>query len=275
MALLILAQLSLLLAPARARIVPLGAAVQANTTSVSADVYGEQPPGLTTLPDGGFVVIWNGAGVPNQPPATGRRFDASGTAVGSEFQLAGVVGIPPIVAANDRLIVSYFSQQGNALVSAFTLDGVLQLTQLVGLPPGTGVRALTLTSSGDLVLTWADLGPVFAQRYGTGDLHPSSPPIVVASADFALNGVTIAGDSSDGFVAAWEADVGNGLWARQFDANNLPLEDVFPVVDPTELAELSGGPSVCVDDSGQFVVGWHDEDHPIEFRRFDAQGNPL
>jgi len=44
-------------------------------------------PSITSLSDGGFVVVWTGAGQGDSSGVYGQRFDSNGSLVGSEFQV--------------------------------------------------------------------------------------------------------------------------------------------------------------------------------------------
>jgi len=58
--------------------IPLAAQFQVNSTKTSA---AENYPSVTTLADGGFLVVWT------VPDVHGRRFTANGTPVGDDFQI--------------------------------------------------------------------------------------------------------------------------------------------------------------------------------------------
>lgn len=94
--LLALGALLLSTATAHGGIVPLGPAVQVNTTFVLGENTDQQPPHLVPLPDGGFVVVWGGLGEIGRQPAVGRHIDPAGTPVGPEFPLGGALGDPPV-----------------------------------------------------------------------------------------------------------------------------------------------------------------------------------
>ena len=56
---------------------------QVNTWSPNSQIY----PSVASLPSGGFVVVWSGAGQGDSSGVYGQRFDSNGDKVGSEFQV--------------------------------------------------------------------------------------------------------------------------------------------------------------------------------------------
>jgi hypothetical protein len=249
-----------------------GLVAHVNTTFIPGDFSSQPSLQVVALPDGGFVVVWNGPGEVFQWPAIGRHFDATGTAVGGEFQLEGVRGSREIAQHGNGMVVE-FAEQVGAMLADFTADGALNSVE-----PIAAFSSLIATPQQDFIAVWSESFQITGQRFGA-DLSASGSSFVVVSAsdpgDEYLDAPAVAADPHGGFVAVWWAQNSSALWARQFDAQNMPLGDPFPVVEPGQLAELIGGPPACVDESGEFVVAWQDQDHWIEFRRYDAWAHPL
>ncbi|MBN2581092.1 MAG: trypsin-like serine protease, partial [Pirellulales bacterium] len=89
---------------------------------------------------------------------------------------------------------------------------------------------------------------------------------------------TVAMDNYGNFVVVWAGEGGqdaNGIYARIFDCNGVPLTDDFLVNQTTE--EIQNQPSVAMDANGDIVVTWTnfraDTDRDgIFFRKFDILG---
>lgn len=140
--------------------------------------------------------------------------------------------------------------------------------------PTVNDSTVAVTPGGGFVAGWQATGPFLrAQRYDDQDQPVGS--VLEIARDFFPQLGGIASDAAGGLVASWSdyRELGFSLSARQFDAQDVPLGEPIQVVAPGELSELIAGPKVCIDASGDFVVAWHDDEHPIEFRRYDAQGN--
>jgi VCBS repeat-containing protein len=83
------------------------------------------------------------------------------------------------------------------------------------------------------------------------------------------------------FVVSWTSEnqdgTAEGIYARQYDSVGNPIGNEFLV--NTTTSNDQRGPSVDIDDIGNFVVAWEGEgpgdSDGIFARRFDAVGNPL
>ena len=205
--------------------------------STGAPVGGELPinnqPGGDQLAaevamdaSGGFVVVWTssqsaGSDTDNRSVQL-RRFDASGTPLGSDQQVntytTGVQQAPAVALAPD----------GGFLVVWEGLDG-----------DGDGIRGQLFNASG------AAVGSELAiNDFTTGDQTAAA--------------VARAGDA---FVVVWQnsdspddAD-GYGLSARRIDSSGAVLGTDFAVNGGTAGDQLA--PAVSGGDDGRFVVSWH------------------
>src|ERR1700687_1028703 len=274
---LLLGALLLRVCTAHARIVPLGPAVQ--VTEIAGRE--EQCPQVVALPDGGFVVAWEAGDDPYAPTAFGRRFGTAGEALAPEFRFEGVMGHIAVAGSVNGLALSW-GGQSNLTLKEFTVHGIPSgIVQSVEGTMGIfDAFALIATPQKEFVLVWNPFGPTLVGQRFDRDLSPTGPTFVVAPDPNGQFPVCpgIAATADGGFVAAWiDEPLSNSLavLGRQFDAQNIALAEPFAVVDPGELSEPTARPSVCVEDSGNFVVAWQDIDHPTEFRRYNAQAQPL
>lgn len=256
------------------RVVPLGAEFLVNTVT-----NGEQQcPQVVALRDGGFVIVWDGPGGEIfRPQAFGRHFAVSGTPVGPEFALEGVLGPRAIAADRSGLVLSWL-RESDLVLGGFTRDGAPGTVQSV--EPGMSVfdgPSLTATPQGDFILAWAEYintePTIVGQRFNA-DLSPSGPSFVITSpapGNENPDSPTISTDGS--LVSVWLNDYSAGaVLGRRFDAMNRPLGQPFTVAEVVDPGER---PQVCEDESGDFVVTWSDGDHPTQFHRYNAQAEPV
>jgi hypothetical protein len=207
----------------------------------------QQQPIVAPAANGDFVVVWSSDGQDADSHGVfGRRFDASGTPLGAEFQVnsytTGGQSLPFVSAdENGNFVVAWNSsgQDGSGL-------GVFgQRFDASGAPQGAEFRVNTSTVSdqlypmlasnpdGDFVVVWESLGQdgssygVFAQRYGdlifedgfdSGDLTRWS------------SNATDGGDVSVSPAAAM-AGTGFGLQAVVNDFNGIFVQDDTPAAE--------------------------------------------
>ena len=235
-----------------------------NTSTSSA----QDEPDVVALPGGGFVVVWessasgaaggDGSGV----GVIGQVFDAAGATVGAEF------------VVNTETSSTQFQPK----VTALSDGGFLVVW-----------TSVTSGDAGD-----GDSNGIFAQRYdavGSAVDRDGSVLGVGESGEFQIN-VTIdaaqdvpdvAGLAGGGFVVTWESSgqdgSGDGIYARQFADNGLPVANEFRVNDERGSSQLT--PAVTALDTGGFVVTWRDDSGRdgsgtgVFGQQYDASGNRL
>ena len=255
----------------------LGAEFQVNT-------YTTGPQGLAAVAvgsKGDFVVVWTSGQDGSLGSIHGRRFDAAGSALGSEFQVntftPGMQYRPHVGRASDgRFVVSWTSQNadgdlygiaarrydasGNAIGSEFVVNTYTTGYQVFG--------ELAVEAGGSFVAVWEDYftdrdgsgSGIFGQRYDAAGNR--------LGAEFQVNTYTtgrqalpsVSVSPAGGFVVAWASEFGDGnaygTFARRFDAAGSPLGSDF-VVNTYTLGDqygLSG--QVAHDARGNFVVSW-------------------
>jgi hypothetical protein len=226
---------------------------------------------VVALPDGGFMVVWNGPiDSSGYPSVLGRRFDAQGAAVGPEVTFEGVYGVANVAAATDGTLVLGWAL---ALVARFTTTGmrVSEVIQLMPEDPQSFLgdySTVGATANGGFVAVWDEAGGlVRGQRFDAAN-QPLSEAFVVSSNGEEPNRLAVASSSDGSFVVVSWDDGLSVILARQFDAQNTPLGESFVVAQ-----EGIGGLGLCVDPSGSFAVAW-EGDTLMEFRRYNAMGQP-
>jgi hypothetical protein len=204
-------------------------------------------PHVQASPTGGFVVVWTSFGSDgNHFAMAGRRYDALGSAIGSEFVV-------------------------NTHTPYFQLGGRIAID-------GAG-RFTVAWSSGNQDGSQAG---IYAQRY---DPSPVGGEFRVNTYTTGWQGAaSIAADPDGNFVVVW-GDYGgrdgseSGLYAQRFDATGAPQGvDDFRVNTYTTQAQWSH--QVAYDAEGRFVVAWTDDTldgsgYGVFARWFEGDGTPL
>ena len=168
---------------------PRGAEIQVNryTTGPQLDVS------VSVSPTGGFVVTWNGAGKHDQAGVFGRRFDASGTALGDDFDVnatqAGLQsGASAAHDANGNFFVAWTGSDGNlfdVFAQLFSASGIprgSELTVNEYTPDGQSDPSLASSGTGAFVVVWTSNQQdqsgdgIFARRYGVPSAAPADVP---------------------------------------------------------------------------------------------------
>jgi hypothetical protein len=246
-------------------------------TYTTGDQFG--PIVAAASPSGSFVMVWHSNGQDGSGFGVfGQRYDAGGTAQGSEFRVntftTGNQFYPSVAAdSSDGFVVSWssFGQDGGGYgIFAQRYDGA-------GAPVGpefrvntytTGsqsVSALTSDASGNFVVVWAsatqdgqDYG-IFGQRYGSSGA-PLGPEFLVNSFTTDTQFIpAIAADAAGNFVVVWQSDIQDGssygTFAQRYDGAGSPLGPEFRVNSYTTAQQAV--PSIsAAGASGAFVVVW-------------------
>jgi len=171
---------------------------------------------------GNFVIVWESDGQDGSGWGIfGRRYDASGTPQGGEFQVNTYTTgdqLYPIVSTNaaGNFVVTWQSPQDGA---------------------GTGIVARRYNASGT-----PQGGEIPVNAFTTG--NQKAPWIAI--------------DPTNAFVVAWASDAqdgsGYGVLGRRFDASGNPLGNEFPA--NTFTAGSQSQTNVGVDATGNFLITW-------------------
>ena len=218
----------------------------------------QQAPQITGLPDGGYIVVYHsdhdGA---NYGGSFARRYDASGTPVGEEFQLNThrINGqlYPKITVLEDGGFVtiwqSYtpdsnennihgqrYDAQGNRIGGEFVVNNNNTYDDQYA----PDVAAL---NDGGYVVSWTDAdGQLYGRIYNAAG--------TAETAEFQLNAINgsqsnsrIIGLSDGGFLVTWDRH-DTTTYARRFDAGGNPIGNEIEVANPgrnTEVIQLADG----------------------------------
>jgi hypothetical protein len=254
---------------------PLGSEFLINTST-----YGPQyQPSITGLPDGGFAVTWlgevSGFGFAfGELGICGQRYDAKGTALGSEFQVHSPRWwddpYEPSIStlADGGFVVTWWSKDHLDL-SRWGIYG--QRFDASGSPLGSEFKisdtpfgyhpSITGLPDGGFAVTWYSDFPAGHYIYGQRFDASSS-----ALGQFRVNTTTLGAQSDPsiaalpdgGFVVTWTSTGqdgnGYGIYGQRFDASSSPLGSEF-LINTTTSSDQSD-PSVTALPDGGFVVTW-------------------
>ncbi len=254
---------------------PVGSEFQVNTFTTST----QQAPSVSMAGSGAFVVVWqsfsadgNGFGI------SGRRFDSTGAAQGSEFPVNTYTPgnqVRPAVAMNSAgdFIVAWDSpnQDGDldgVLGRRFDASGTAVSSEFPVNTYTTGRQtrpSVAVDASGSFVVAWESAGQdgdglgVFARRFDS-----SNAPL---GKEFLVNTFTtgnqktprIAAGPAGEVVALWESEGqirlgSNGIALQRFDPLGRRLGREFLVNSDT--GNFQSSPAVALGPKGQFVLGW-------------------
>ena len=193
----------------------LHAEFQVNTYTID----NQEHPAIAMNPAGNFVVVWESKGQDGSGDGVyGRRFDAAGTALGSEFQINTTMGGYP-----DTPDVA-MDGEGNFVVVWEGPD--------------------------------SDSEGVYARLYSANGQPRTDEFLVNTHTDSRQLNPSVAMNDSGEFVITWQSPHGSGYHTyttgRKYDASGAPYGPEFLIT------QLTNGyrPDVVIDDSGDFVVAW-------------------
>jgi hypothetical protein len=263
---------------------------------------------------GGFVVVWQSGGSSGTDTdftsIQGRRFAATGTPAGGEFQVNTYTPghqVHPAVASTGGGFVVVWESNGSGATDSSDGSVLGQRFDAAGAPVGGEFQVNTYTTgnqydvavatngAGGFVVLWAstdgdgtdrNLGSIQAQRFdGTGPV----------GTQFQVNSYTTAAQShpavtsleGGGFVAVWQSDASRetdtsvrSVQGQRFDAAGAPAGAQFQVNTYTTAAQEA--PVVGSDGADGFVVLWRSagsggtdqSGDSVQARLFDGQGAP-
>jgi hypothetical protein len=273
---------------------PLGGEFRVNSETEEAQFW----PDLATGADGGFIVVWTSRHLVSSsgPVISAQRFDASGNALGGEFQ---VNTTPVTVAAGAGTRASIASDLDGDFVVVWP-NGDADYSGIVGQrfdpsglsvggefrvnTPAAGVHtdpAVASDASGNLVIAWtrrnegATDSDILAQRYDASGN--------ALGAEFRVNSTTtpppeypsIASDADGDFIVAWHSPFFSSpsqkeVKGRAFDLAGAPLGDEFQINTYTSGNQLL--PTVASDARGDVVIAWRNSSPGISAQRFAGPG---
>jgi hypothetical protein len=261
---------------------PLAAEFQVNSYTLGFQVQ----PDVAADDDGDFVVVWRSTGQDGitSHGVFGRRFDSSGAAQASEFQVSTyTVGnqAHPSVAleGNGDFVVAWQSTNldgsGYAVIARrFSSAGVAQGLEIqanVYTVNNQAQPAVAVDADGDFVVAWQSLqqdGPIPLGDYGIF-ARPFDSVGVARGGEFQVNVYTtdfqglsdVAADDDGDFVVTWQSRFQDGslagVFGRRFNVGGTALGPEFQVNSYTVGQQGDPDPpAIDFDADGDFVIAW-------------------
>ncbi|SNY69711.1 Ig-like domain-containing protein [Enterobacter sp. CC120223-11] len=279
---------------------------------INSSTYGEQRFSSTTsLPGGGFVVVWQSSQNGNED-IIAQLFDSSGMPVGGEFRVNAVTadfqGQPDVITLSDgTFLVGYHSFEGSDVVRlqhyGYTYDGAGNITGTEKIGAENKLTHSGLSINRNVQLTALDDGGYMVVWQGTNN---GTAAWQVLSAQYDANGTMVAGSETsvgsmgygsssntpskatvttlDGgvVVVTYAKETTDGdIYFRIYDANTHTYSAEIRANQTTIGSQ--GTPSVAKLANGNFVVNWDSSDNsgPDQSGRstwgriYNPQGEPV
>jgi hypothetical protein len=241
--------------------------------------------------DGDFVVTWDGQGPSDFIGVFARRFNAAGIPQGGDFRVSETTGFresPSVAMADDGdFVVAWESHRSNPSgyevyarrfnAAGVALSGEFRVDQTTS--PTKKLPVVAADAAGGFLVAWStrdqdgDGIGVFARRFNaTGAPLTNEFRVDTTTAGNQLF-PQVAMDADGDAVVAWKSGSGSvyGEFAQRYDPAGTAQGGEFQV-NQTTLNQFATGPSLAMDDGGDFVVTWGQGD--VLARRYVAAGAP-
>jgi hypothetical protein len=274
---------------------PRGAEFQVNVSTTDL----QDAPVIAGDASGNFVVVWMDLDQDGDSyGVVGRRFDASGGALGPEFRVnaytTSAQALPSVAAdASGRFVVTWISvgqdgsywgifarrydAAGESLGDEFRVN-----TYTLGFQDTPAVAS---DADGDFVVVWSgqlrdgSSYAVLGQRYDAMGVARGTEFVVNSYTTGSQGDPAVASDAIGNFVVVWSSlnqdGSGQGVFGQRFDASGARRGAEFRVNSLTTGGQYT--PVVTSDPAGRFVVAWSSvgEDGSnagVFARRYDTAG---
>ncbi|WP_280377091.1 calcium-binding protein [Pseudomonas sp. BN515] len=249
-------------------------------------VYGENVVNTTTtgnqnesdvvaLTDGGYVVVWKGAGTGDADGIFTQRYDARGVPVGAETRVntvvTGVQNNPSVVALlNGGYVVSWITEVAGSDAEIF-----MQRYDAAGVKLGVETRVnsttlnwqynpeITALTDGGFVVVWASdgqdgsIGTSCLQRYDANGVKVGAEVVVNTTTAGPQDYPTISGLADGGYLVVWEGTGSGdsyGIFAQRFNASGAKVGVETRI--NTDVLDSQDEPAIAPLANGGYVVTW-------------------
>jgi Ca2+-binding RTX toxin-like protein len=214
---------------------PLGVAARVNTFTDANQI----DPAIAMDDSGNYVIVWSTSAssiTPNSHVVSARRFSASGTALGPQFQMS-------------------------ASPSPTT---------------GTTRPRVATDSNGDFVVVWqANISSegyeIYGQRFSKDGLSVGPQFVVNSQASPGLQWMPdVAMDRDGNFIVTWVDEPTSNVMARYFSATGVADEAFFV----SSNLGVSDNPRIAMNRDGEFAIVWQSEASEridVYAQRYDSQ----
>jgi hypothetical protein len=225
---------------------------------------------------GNFIIVWSGEGPGGNDGVFAKRYDASGTAQGSEFQVNTSTSddacFPAVcIGEAGNFVIAWSSSHGSSSFNVYA-----QRYDAAGIALGGEFQvntywdhdqwfpAVDMDGAGNFVITWAsgwqdgDAYGVYAQRYNASGIAQGSEFRVNTYTPSYQSSPSIGMDESGEFIIAWSSygqdGSYTGVYAQRYDAFGNPQGNEFQV--NTYYMNHQWYPSVGINGMGDFIIVW-------------------
>ncbi|MDH4563126.1 hypothetical protein E8F06_19175 [Pseudomonas sp. BN411] len=249
-------------------------------------VYGENVVNTTTtgnqnesdvvaLTDGGYVVVWKGAGTGDADGIFTQRYDARGVPVGVETRVntvvTGVQNNPSVVALlNGGYVVTWITEAAGSDAEIF-----MQRYDAAGVKLGVETRVnsttlnwqynpeITALTDGGFVVVWASdgqdgsIGTSCLQRYDANGVKVGAEVVVNTTTAGPQDYPTISGLADGGYLVVWEGTGSGdsyGIFAQRFNASGAKVGVETRI--NTDVLDSQSEPAIAPLANGGYVVTW-------------------
>ena len=233
-------------------------------------------PGIVGLEDGGFVVVWDasnqgGSGDGGGNGVYGQRYNADGSANGSEFQVNTYTNdnqfIAEVAALNDGGFVITWSSDGQegqygVFGQRYNADGSVDGGEFQVNVYTTGRQIdseITTLNDGGYIISWESQSDVYGQIYNADGSVRKAEFLINTHTSSTQDNPVMTALSDGGFVVVWDSKnqdgvTGQGVYGQRFDAAGTAIDDEFHI--NTDLTNDHDEIGVAAIESGGFVVSW-------------------
>ncbi|MHB1544628.1 MAG: hypothetical protein ACYCVU_08650, partial [Gammaproteobacteria bacterium] len=261
-------------------------------------------PSVAMDATGDFVVAWEKENpVTNHDEIFAEDYAADGLPQGSAFQVSSDTSVnqnAPSVAmdaagdfvvawesfdrasptSQDDIYAQRYASNGTPLGSNFLVNSYTSGNQ--------ETPSVAMDAAGDFVVAWKSYGQIpsaryygdiYAQRYASDGTPLGSNFLVNSDTSVNQKAPSVAMDAAGDFVVAWESYERLGtsrydVYAQRYSASGAALGSEF-LVNPANLTapfstESYNQPSVAMDATGDFVVGWREYAYSYNYTTYTS-----
>ena len=289
---------------------PLGGEFQVNTYTTS----NQRSPSIATDADGNYVVVWESNGSSGTDSDSysihGQRYNASGVAQGSAFQVntytTGRQDRPAVAMDADGDFVVIWESTGSSGTDTdvdsiqgqrFNASGVAQGSPFQVNTYTTNAQqnpAVAMDADGDFVVVWQSVGSsgtdtdgnsIQGQRYNASGVAQGSQFQVNTYTTSQQRFPDVATDADGDFVVVWQSNGSSGtdtnsysIHGLRYNASGVAQGSPFQV--NTYTSGVQRFPAIAMDADGDFVVAWDSagssgtdtDGDSIQGQRYNASG---
>ena len=225
---------------------PLGSETLVNVTTIGD----QKEPSVAVDANGNFVVVWSGNGLGDDKGVFARRYDATGTALGTEFRVNSTIAndekkADVAVDVDGDFVVVWEGQDSDKKGAFFqrfdSSGGALGSETLVNTTTTDDQKepAIAIDATGNYVVAWNKNGPgdtdgVFAQEFTSTGIPIGSEFGVNITVTGKQQRTSIAMNSAGAYAVAWEGEGPgdtDGVYLRLFIPTNPNIVDAATALD--------------------------------------------